>query len=462
MLPPNILKHNLYLKIDARSKLEKKYEEIVPLQDPDWSLAALVRIGQINQNLGQSMGEAPIPHDLTPSQQDSYVQELQKQALPFEEKAIGSYQKVIAIATAKGIYNDWMLQAQDLLHVYQPTLYPEPFKAGIAPSQNSYHRGLIPEKVDDSATSGNAHYNVGVNLMSTGDGDGARREFESALKIDPTHRDAMLNLGELSKEENNYILAIDVYKNALRVLPNDPLILNNLVVCYRLTRQYQEAEAVGYRLLAHAPENVEAYKNMALVYLDQGTYEMAETFAIHAINLLQRQRQNDPSIPEDAGSYNNLGLVYFKSGRPHDALQQFSKALEIKPDHLGALINIGALAHQYRDYARAQAVYEKVLKVDPNNHVASRGLAYAVFGSGNTQRTIELMNGLLARNPDEIKAYYILGVILIRSSMILPKPLVTMNGTLPRWVLPSLPTIRLKRAWPRPGPNSKNTPKPLG
>ncbi len=359
VLPPNILKHNLYLKIDARSKLEKKYEEIVRLQDPDWSFAALVRIGQINQNLGQSMCEAPIPHDLTPNQQDNYVQELQKQALPFEEKATASYQKVIAIATAKGIYNDWMLQAQDLLHVYQPTVYPEIYKAKLAPTQ----------------------------------------------------RDALLDLGELFTEETNYITAIESFKNTLRARPNDQRTMNNLILCCRLNRQYQEAEAIGYQLLAHAPDNIEAYENMVLVYFDQGNHEMAELFATLAIKQREQQRQNDPSIPEDAGSYNNLGLVYLKSGRPQDALQQFSKVLEIKPDHLDALINIGALAHQYRDYARAQAVYEKALKLDPANDAASRGLAYAVFGSGNAQRTIELMNGLLARNPFEIKAYYILGVV---------------------------------------------------
>jgi tetratricopeptide (TPR) repeat protein len=359
LLPLNILKHNLFVKIDARNKLEKKYEEIVDVQDPDWSLAALVRIGQINQNLSQAMYEAPIPHDLTPHQQDSYVQELQKQALPFEEKAVGCYQKVIAIATAKGIYNEWMLLAQDLLHLYQPTIYPEPYKARLATTQ----------------------------------------------------RDALLDLGELSTKETNYITAIESYKNALRALPNDQRIMNNLIVCYRLNQQYQEAEAIGYQLLAHVPDSIEAYKNMALVYFDQGNYEMAELFTTHAQKQLQQKRQNDPSIPEDAGIYNNLGLVYLKSGRPRDALQQFSKALEIKPDHLDALLNTGALAHQYRDYARAQAAYEKVLELDPDNSMATRGLAYAVFGSGDPRRTIELMNRLITRDPEEIKAYYVLGVV---------------------------------------------------
>ena len=359
VLPPSVLKHNLFVKIGVRSKLEKKYEEIVALQDPRWSLAALVRIGQINQNLSQSMYEAPISHDLTTNQQDNYVQELQKQALPFEEKATGCYQKVIAIAAAKGIYNEWLLQAQDLLRIYQPTVYPEPYKA----------------------------------------------------KLSPTQRDALLDLGKLFTKETNYITAIESYKNALRDLQNDQRIMNNLIICYRLNRQYQEAEAIGYQLLAHTPDNIEAYNNMAIVFFDQGNYEMAVLFAIHAKKQLEQQRHSSPYSPEDAGIYNNLGLVYLKSGRPDEALPYFTKALEIKPDQLDALINIGALAHQYRDYVRAQVAYEKVLKLDPVNDTALRGLAYAVFGSGDAQRTIDLMNRLLARDPDEIKIYYVLGVV---------------------------------------------------
>jgi tetratricopeptide (TPR) repeat protein len=229
-------------------------------------------------------------------------------------------------------------------------------------------------------------------------------------KLASTQRDPLIDLKKEFTKETNYITAIDSYKNVLRTRPNDQRIMNDLVLCYRFNRQYQEAEAIGYQLLAHAPDNIEACKNMALIYFDQGTIEMAELFARLAKKQLEQQRHNNPSTPEDAGIYNNLGLVFLKSSRPREALEQFAKALEIKPDHLDSLINIGALAHQYRDYARAQAAYEKVLQFEPENDTAARGLAYAVFGSGNAQRTIELMNKLLARDPDEIKAYYVLGV----------------------------------------------------
>ncbi len=138
VLPPRTLKKNLFKKIEIRPKLEKKYEEVVSYADPDWSIAALVRVGQISQDLADGMLGAPVPMGLTPEQADIYVEELQKQALPLEEKALIFYRKAIEVSSTKGIYNEWTLKAQDLLRKYEPSKYPEPFMAGQAQTEFFY------------------------------------------------------------------------------------------------------------------------------------------------------------------------------------------------------------------------------------------------------------------------------------------------------------------------------------
>jgi tetratricopeptide (TPR) repeat protein len=147
-LPPSTLKKNLFTKIDTRPKLEKKFEEIIAYQDPDWSIASLVRIGQLSQNLSDSMLEAPIPAGLTPEQQDIYQEELQKQSLPLEEKAISFYRKAIEVSNTKGIFNEWTLKAQDLLRdKYEPNSYPQPFDAELQSTEYFYVQGVQPEKM---------------------------------------------------------------------------------------------------------------------------------------------------------------------------------------------------------------------------------------------------------------------------------------------------------------------------
>jgi len=147
-LPPRNLKKNLFRKIELRPKLERKYEEVVAYKDPDWSIAGLVRIGQISQNLSQSMYDAPIPAGLTPEQADIYVEELQKQALPLEEKAMALYQKAIDVSGQKGLYNQWTIKAQEQLKSYRPSAYPEAYKAGLVSTEYFYERGPHTQKVD--------------------------------------------------------------------------------------------------------------------------------------------------------------------------------------------------------------------------------------------------------------------------------------------------------------------------
>jgi len=138
VLPPSVLKKNLFAKIDLRPKLQKKYEEVVAYQDPDWAIASLVRMGMISKNLSQSMYDAPVPAGLTPDQQDIYQQELQNQALPLEEEAMGFFQKAVEVSSTKGIYNEWTLKAQDLIRAYQPQAYPPPFEADMVSTEFFY------------------------------------------------------------------------------------------------------------------------------------------------------------------------------------------------------------------------------------------------------------------------------------------------------------------------------------
>ncbi len=148
VLPPRTLKRNLFKKIEIRPKLEKKYEEIVGYKDPDWSIAALVRVGRISQDLADAMLDAPVPAGLTPEQADIYIEELQKQALPLEEKAIIFYRKAIEVSNAKGIYNEWSIKAQDLLRKYEPSKYPEPYLAGQVSTEFFYAAPARLEKAE--------------------------------------------------------------------------------------------------------------------------------------------------------------------------------------------------------------------------------------------------------------------------------------------------------------------------
>lgn len=263
----------------------------------------------------------------------------------------------------------------------------------------------------DPAKLMDAHYNTGVILMQKGDLAGARKAFEKTLALKDDHRDALVNLGAILKRQKKYDAAIKHYREALAKVPRDPIIMNNLIVAYRLNKQYKQAEKTGHKLLARAPNNVEAYKNMTLIYFDQGKYEMAELLCINAGKMLEKQRKKNPDVPDDAGIYNNLGMIYLKMKQPRKALTQFNKALEVDPDSIDALINVGAIAHRYRDYARAVKAYQKVLGIQPDNMKAQRGLAFAWYGAGKAKESIAAFEKVLAENPGDTRVLFALGEV---------------------------------------------------
>jgi len=86
------------------------------------------------------------------------------------------------------------------------------------------------EKRSEPAPLTDAHYNMGAISLARGDLDGAELAFKIVLKQDPKHRDALLNLGVVFKEQKRYAEAIGHYRAALKALPRETVIMNNLIV----------------------------------------------------------------------------------------------------------------------------------------------------------------------------------------------------------------------------------------
>jgi tetratricopeptide (TPR) repeat protein len=81
----------------------------------------------------------------------------------------------------------------------------------------------------------------------------------------------------------------------------------------------------------------------------------------------------------------------------------------VDPGSIDALINTGAIAHRYRDYSRAVAAYGKVLKLQPQNAIALKGLAFAYYGSGEVDRAIEYFTKVSQADPKDLNVLFNLG-----------------------------------------------------
>src|SRR5258705_471491 len=129
-----------------------------------------------------------------------------------------------------------------------------------------------------------------------------------------------------------------------------------------LKKQYPKAVDTVRKLLMRDQRNVDAYKNLALVYYDQKKYKLAQTILGNAQKLAEASGKKDPDISV------NLGMIQIALGDNGKAMAAFKQAVEIDPGHIVANYNIGSLELEHRDYGLAEQRHRGVGKAWPEGY----------------------------------------------------------------------------------------------
>ena len=112
----------------------------------------------------------------------------------------------------------------------------------------------------------------------------------------------------------------------------------------------------------------------------------------------------------------NSVLLYNISGSVHTELRQFDlaidnykKALVIKPDYADAFCNIGIVQHKIGELDESILSYKKAIEFNPLHAVAYQNLGDALKDQGKLEESVEVYNKALAIKPDYVEAYNNLG-----------------------------------------------------
>ncbi|OGG49267.1 MAG: hypothetical protein A3F84_26460 [Candidatus Handelsmanbacteria bacterium RIFCSPLOWO2_12_FULL_64_10] len=133
--------------------------------------------------------------------------------------------------------------------------------------------------------------------------------------------------------------------------------------------QYQTGQGVrrdlrraleAYReAIRQDPGYVDAYYNLAQIGFDIRRYDLAEWG-------YEKYLQ---SRPNDAETIHDLGVVYHKQGKEkyNDAVRQYRRALDLKPDMAQAHYNLGNIYYALDRQDMAVQEWDKAIQLDPNN-----------------------------------------------------------------------------------------------
>lgn len=238
----------------------------------------------------------------------------------------------------------------------------------------AFQQGRAPEALElvDRAIARNRraaryHNTRGLALGAANRPPEAAQAFRDALKLDPAHVDALLNLGGLLRRQGDPAGAAELFQRALR----------------------QRADSV------------EALIGLGSVLCEAGRF--AE--ALPSLTRAQKLR------PDDAGLLVLLGNALAALRRPA-APACFEQALKLKPDFVPALAGLGDWNRRGSRPERAVAYLERAAELDSADPRRQAALADALVAAGRYADAETQLRILIASQPDVLPAHLLLARLL--------------------------------------------------
>ncbi len=145
-------------------------------------------------------------------------------------------------------------------------------------------------------------------------------------------------------------------------------------------KDYQKAEEYFQEGLEYSPEDIEAYNQFALAYLEKKKFDTAKA------KLMAAQQLNQKNRNYDAETLYNLGLYHIESKSPRKlesdtqtlswskAARDYFRKANRSGKNLKAIEGIGRTYLLENDFGKAETYFKKILAEDPKNIIGHASL----------------------------------------------------------------------------------------
>lgn len=139
---------------------------------------------------------------------------------------------------------------------------------------------------------------------------------------------------------------------------------------YMVSGKYQQAKDAFQQAIKLNPDYGEAREELKKVS--------------EKLELLRRQQEADRKLRKAKG-FKEQGYDYIRLGKYEEAVDAFSKAIEIRPSYMEAYRGLGDTYLKLKNYDGAVKCYKQVVKEDPNDFEAYQNLSDAYSRLGNDE-----------------------------------------------------------------------------
>ncbi len=281
------------------------------------------------------------------------------------------------------------------------------------------------------------HSNLGVALAGLGRFEEAASEYKIALSQSPSLVEARLNLAlcyykmgridnaatELEKVHNEkpdnpqaVLLLGDCYmrlgreKDVIGILqPEETKYPDDLAIAYLLgtalirEKRVAEGQVLVDRILRNG--------DSAEAHLMLGTAKMGVSDYAGARNEFSKAVALNPNLPDVHALYANA-LMF--TGDSDLSEKEFLAELHEDPYNFEANLQLGALAKQEQDYAKARKYFERAGETRPGDPGVRYQLALLAVEDGSLDKARDMLEGLIKESPQFLEAHVSLALVYYR------------------------------------------------
>lgn len=251
---------------------------------------------------------------------------------------------------------------------------------------------------------------LGITLLRQQKFSEAIEALEMAVEVAPRSPEALNNLGNAYKESHEPAKAARYYRRALALSADFVMAHANLANCLVELGELAQAEQHAHRAIELNPQSFEGWSALACTEERRGDYvraievlkkaldvfpdqadwllQLGSTYILAkqhdaAIDVLQRALQCRPQFVE---AMSNLGKALFEAGRLEEAERVLKEAIALRPTMCPLHVNLANVYVAMKQHVAAQACFDEVFRLDPENASAHFVLGMVLLVEGDFDR----------------------------------------------------------------------------